>query len=103
MMERTGLYEQIWQHGERRSEPCGGDHEFHQAEWISAQKRGRREEENLYSLWVLAIIGVVAAVAAIAYGVYRFFTPDYLEEFEDDFDDDFDDDFFEDEEDAETK
>ena len=38
-----------------------------------------------------------AAVAAIAYGVYRFFTPDYLEDFEDDFDDDdFDDDFFDD-------
>ena len=32
----------------------------------------------------------------IAYGVYRFFTPDYLEDFEDDFEDDFDDDFFED-------
>ena len=47
------------------------------------------------------IIGVVAAVAAIAYGVYRFFTPDYLEDFEDDFDDDFDDDFFEDEDDNE--
>lgn len=46
---------------------------------------------------MLAIFGAVAAVAAIAYGVYRFFTPDYLEDFEDDFDDDFDDDFFEDE------
>ena len=51
----------------------------------------------------MAIIGVVAAVAAIAYGVYRFFTPDYLEDFEDDFDDDFDDDFFDDEEKPEEK
>ena len=62
----------------------------------------RKEEEEKQKnciLWILAIIGVVAAVAAIAYGVYRFFTPDYLEDFEDDFDDDFDDDFFEDEED----
>lgn len=41
---------------------------------------------------------MVAAVAAIAYGVYRFFTPDYLEDFEDDFEDDFDDDFFDEEE-----
>ncbi len=60
----------------------------------------RKEEEEKQKnciLWILAIIGVVAAVAAIAYGVYRFFTPDYLEDFEDDFDDDFDDDFFEDE------
>ena len=61
----------------------------------------RKEEEEKKKnciLWILAIIGVVAAVAAIAYGVYRFFTPDYLEDFEDDFDDDFDDEFFEDEE-----
>ena len=50
-------------------------------------------------LWVLAIIGAVAAVAAIACAVYRYLTPDYLEDFDDDFDDDFEDDFFEDEED----
>lgn len=62
---------------------------------------GRKKEEEKKSntlLWVLAIIGAVAAVAAIAYAVYRYLTPDYLE----DFDDDFDDDFFEDEEEEET-
>lgn len=60
-----------------------------------------REEEKRCNtvLWVLAIIGAVAAVAAIAYAVYRYLTPDYL----DDFDDDFEDDFFEDEEDEEEK
>ena len=66
---------------------------------------GRKKEEEKKCnklLWVLAIIGVVAAVAAIAYAVYRYLTPDYLDDFEDDFDDDFDDDFFEDEEDDET-
>lgn len=46
-------------------------------------------------LWTLAIIGLVAAVAAIAYAVYKFVTPDYLEDFEDDFDEDFDDYFSE--------
>ena len=63
---------------------------------------GRKKEEEKCCnklVWGLAILGAVAAVAAIAYAVYRYLTPDYLEDFEDDFDDDFDDDFFEDEED----
>ena len=46
---------------------------------------------------VFAVIGIIVAVAAAAYGIYRFFTPDYLDDFEDDFEDDFDNDFFEDE------
>ena len=54
----------------------------------------RKEEEEKKKTCILWIL-------AIAYGVYRFFTPDYLEDFEDDFDDDFDDDFFEDEDDNE--
>ena len=64
------------------------------AELIEAKK----EEEKRCNviLWVLAIIGIIAAVAAIAYAVYRFLTPDYLEDFDDNFDEDFDDDFFED-------
>lgn len=63
----------------------------------------KREEEKRCTtlLWVFAVIGAVAAVAAVAYAVYRYLTPDYLEDFEDDFDDDFDDDFFEDEDDDE--
>ena len=66
----------------------------------------RKEEEEKKKtciLWILAIIGAVAAEAAIAYGVYRFFTPDYVVDFEDHFDDDFDDDFFEDGDEAENK
>lgn len=64
-----------------------------------------RKEEKKHSkaVWVFAIIGIVAAVAGIAYAVYRFCTPDYLEDFEDEFEDDFEEDFFEeDEETAET-
>ena len=34
-------------------------------------------------LWVLAIIGAVTAIAAIAYAVYRYMTPDYLDDFDD--------------------
>ena len=45
----------------------------------------------------LIVIGVLVIVAAAVYGIYRFFKPDYLEDFEDDeFEDEFDDDFFED-------
>ena len=47
-----------------------------------------RETKRDPILWTLAIIGVIAAVAAIAYAVYRYFTPDYLEDYDDDFFDD---------------
>ena len=65
------------------------------------QLMGKKEEEKKTHPVVvtLAIIGAVAAVAAIAYGVYCYFTPDYMDDFEDDYNDDFDDDYFEDEED----
>ncbi|MEG1741574.1 MAG: DUF4366 domain-containing protein, partial [Acetivibrio sp.] len=61
-------------------------------------KKQLEEEKKSCIVWVLAIIGAVAAVAAIAFAVYKYFTPDYLEDFEDDFDEDEDDDFFNDEE-----
>ncbi len=47
----------------------------------------------------LIVIGVIVLIAAVAYAIYRFFAPDYLEDFEDDeFEDEFEDDFFEDDE-----
>ena len=64
---------------------------------MAAEKRKRKDveimccnkgEKKNIIVWVLAIIGVIAAVAAIAYAVYKFMTPDYLEDFEEDFDDD---------------
>ena len=67
---------------------------------------GKKEEKKEISpiCWVIAAVLVIAAAGAIAYALYRYFTPDYLEDFEDDFEDDFDDDFFEEEEDdAEEK
>mgnify|MGYP000652326980 CR=1 FL=1 len=53
----------------------------------------KKEKEDNKIVWALAIIGAIAAVAGIAFAVYRFFAPDYLEDFDDDFDD-----YFEDEE-----
>jgi len=63
---------------------------------------GKKESENKKTntiIWILAIIGFIVAAAAIGYAVYRYFHPDYLEDFDDEFEDDFDDDddFFEDE------
>ena len=67
---------------------------------ILGKKEQQKKKTNVL-LWVLAIIGIIAAVAAICYAVYRFLSPDYLDDFEDDFDDDYyeddDDDLYEDE------
>ena len=46
---------------------------------------------------VLAVVGIVAVIGAIIYGLYCFFTPDYIDDFDDDLDDDFDDDYFDEE------
>lgn len=40
----------------------------------------------------LAVVGALTIIAGIAYAIYRYFTPDYLEDLEDDFDDYFEDD-----------
>ena len=58
--------------------------------------KNEAEKQKNTVIWTLAIIGAVAAVAAIAYAVYRFVSPDYLDDFEDDF-------FEEDDGDAEKK
>lgn len=47
---------------------------------------------------ILIIIGAITVIAAIAFAVYKFLTPDYLDDFDEDMDEDFDDDFFDDEE-----
>ena len=53
--------------------------------------------------WIIAGVAIAAVIAAAIYGLYRFFSPDYLEDFEDDFDDEFEDDFFEDDDEKETE
>ncbi len=59
------------------------------------KKNDAAEKEKSCFLKVLAIVGAIACIAAIAYGVYRYFIPEYLDDFDDDFDD-YDDDFFDD-------
>ena len=59
--------------------------------------RNQAEEKKKNTIiYILAGLGIAAALAAIIYGLYCFFTPDYIDDFDDeDMDDDFDDDYFE--------
>ena len=59
--------------------------------------RKEMEEKNKNTIVIaLAVIGAIAAVIAIAVAVYKYMTPDYLDDFDsDDMYDKFDDDFIE--------
>ena len=66
-------------------------------ELVDLLKEKKREDKPSVLLWALGIVAAICAIAAVAYAVYRFFTPDYLKDFDDeDFEDDFDA-YFEDE------
>ena len=60
-------------------------------EWVKMSELLQKKEKKNVLLWILAVIGAVVVIAGIAYAVYRYMTPDYLEDFDDDFDDEFDD------------
>ena len=47
------------------------------------KKKEEEKKKPCKLVWIFAIIGVIVAVAAIAYAVYRYFTPDYYDDFED--------------------
>lgn len=51
-----------------------------------------KEAKNAF-VTIALIVGVITIIAAICIAVYKYLTPDYLDDF-DDFDDDFDDSFF---------
>ena len=53
------------------------------------------EEAKNAIISVAIIVGIITIITGIAIAVYKYLTPDYLDDF-DEFDDDFDDDFFED-------
>lgn len=68
-------------------------------EVIKAKELMKKEDDKKNCIiWILAIVGAVAVIAGIAYAVYRYMTPDYLDDFDDDFDDDFEDDDVDEEE-----
>lgn len=46
----------------------------------------KKEKEDNKIVWALAIIGAIAAVAGIAFAVYKYLTPDYMDDFDEDFD-----------------
>ena len=46
----------------------------------------KKEKEDSKIVWALAIIGAIAAVAGIAFAVYKYLTPDYMDDFDEDFD-----------------
>lgn len=71
-------------------------------ELMAALKKREDDQQKNTVLWVLAIIGAVAAVVAIAFAVYRYLTPDSLEDFDSDLDNDFED-YFEEEVKEEAK
>ena len=54
---------------------------------VLAKKDSSKAKKTI--LWILAIIGTIAAIAGIAYAVYRWLTPNYLEDFEEEFEDDY--------------
>lgn len=62
---------------------------------LLAKKEAEEKNKNTIII-ILAIIGAIAAVAGIAFAVYKYLTPDYIDDFDsDDFYDSFDDDFIE--------
>lgn len=59
-------------------------------------KKEQEEKSKHTIIIILAVIGAIAAVAGIAFAVYKYLTPDYLDDFDsDDMYDSFDDDFIE--------
>ena len=57
----------------------------------------KEDGEGKKVLWILAIIGAIALVVVIAIAVYKYLSPDDMDEFDDDFDNDFFDDDYDDE------
>ncbi|MDO5695348.1 MAG: hypothetical protein Q4P30_01140 [Eubacteriales bacterium] len=57
---------------------------FKDLEKLKFWETNRKEKNTRTVLKVFAVIGILTLVGAAAYGIYKFFTPDYLDDFEDD-------------------
>ncbi len=65
---------------------------------IDELMKKRDDDKFKKTLYTIAIVFVcMIAIAGLAFALYKFFTPEYLEDFEEDFEDDFDDEYFEEE------
>jgi len=60
------------------------------AELLHIEQKQEKKKHTL--VIVFAVIGVIAALAGAAYACYKFFAPDFFDDWDDDFDDDWDDD-----------
>ncbi|MFP4698200.1 MAG: DUF4366 domain-containing protein [Eubacteriales bacterium] len=66
-------------------------------EFLSKFNKNHEEEKKRNTwMWVGIIIGAVALIAGVSYAIYRYLTPNYLEDFDEDFDLDFEDDDYDD-------
>lgn len=63
-------------------------------------KEVARDDENKKKinklLVIFAIVGAVAAIAGICYALYKYFTPEYLGDFDEGFEEELEEDYFED-------
>jgi len=62
-------------------------------------EKGDREKKKDTIKTVLLVVAVLALIVAVCYAIYRYMSPDYLDEYMDDMEDELDEDYFEDEED----
>lgn len=63
---------------------------------VAAEEECVEEAKNAF-LSVALIVGILTIIVGICVAVYKYLTPDYLDDF-DDYDDDFDDSFFDEDE-----
>lgn len=62
------------------------------------EKQPEKKSCNIAAV-IVTIFAIIGVIAAAVFVIYKYFGPEYFEDFEDDYEEDFDDDFFEDEED----